>query len=774
MNARLRIFRLAQACLAWTLCVYGVLANDVPTKRPITVEDCVRTRRVFKGEIALSADASKIAYLIEAPNVGTNKIDYLLYVRNLSQLENRENGTLVLKSDVPLQGLKWVDEDRKVLFAKQASAKSVVLTVDFPSGYQAEVLDSETPIDSLSLNAIGDMLVYSTQQKPNASGLGPQSKSEYVEHGYSITFGKGSAEPNSGSGDSPAESVFYVGRRVAEDQWKFERLRMDAPEPLTGVRGLSLSPDGTHLTFSYDSRQIPKQWKSNPYVRWKESMGPSVGKLVLYDFQARTFRVALEAPDAGWGLPAAWSQDGLAFSVNSVSPIGSMWEKRDIAAGFSDGLQYESYTHLFSIKAVDDSVSEVLRNPSNYYSNTVLYWKIGSEKMLTWKDGRSYSWRRPGNPEWNEISESRLSWEDMQVRTQTTTFARNALGVSDGTSVVGFFERPMTPPDLYIHDLKRGTTNILTDLNPEYRGISLGSVEQISWRDSFGFEDRGLLIKPVGYDPQKRYPLVIMAKGWENEFLSDTGFHTAFPPQSLANAGFVVLMAKVQNVAEVYRNKKVQEYPGKIGEAFQFMAMVESAADRLVQLGLANANNVGVMGFSRTSWATDFMLTHSERKFTAASSADSGLYNYGGYWFWNDDPGSLKEMEDQMGGPPYGKSFDNWRQYSPAFNTQHLATPLLMEYTLHTEFGPVDAYELFVALKRQGKPVDLFYYPSGDHLLQTPFERVASLQRNVDWFRFWMQGYESKSPSYDPDQFARWRKLLEQFEKTNKHTSAKQ
>src|SRR5882762_1371632 len=546
MNARLRIFRLAQACLAWTLCVYGVLANDVPTKRPITVEDCVRTRRVFKGEIALSADASKIAYLIEAPNVGANQIEYLLYVRNLSQLENREHGTLVLKSAVPLQGLKWVDEDRKVLFAKQASAKSVVLTVDFPSGYQAEVLDSETPIDSLSLNAIGDMLVYSTQQKPNASGLGPQSKSEYVEHGYSITFGKGSAEPNSGSGDSPAESVFYVGRRVAEDQWKFERLRMDAPEPLTGVRGLSLSPDGTHLTFSYDSKQIPKQWKSNPYVRWKESMGPIVGKLVLYDFQARTFRVAIEAPDAGWGLPAAWSQDGLAFSVNSVSPIGGMWEKRDIAAGFSDGLQYESYTHLFSINAVDDSVSEILRNPSNYYSNTVLYWKIGGEKMLTWKDGRSYSWRRPGNPEWNEISESRLSWEDMQVRTQTTAFARNSLGVSDGTSVVGFFERPMTPPDLYIHDLKRGTTNILTDLNPEYRGIRLGSVEQISWRDSFGFEDRGLLIKPVGYDPQKRYPLVIMAKGWENEFLSDTGFHTAFPPQSLANAGFVVLMAKVQ------------------------------------------------------------------------------------------------------------------------------------------------------------------------------------------------------------------------------------
>jgi dipeptidyl aminopeptidase/acylaminoacyl peptidase len=777
MNAQRMMLRAARVCLAWMLCVHGAFTEEAPRKRPITVEDCVRTRRVFKGEIALSGDGSKIAYLVEAPNVETNKSAYLLYVRNLSEPENRENGTQLLTSDVPLYGLKWVDGDRRVLFGKQAGALSVVLTVEFPSGHQTEVLESETPIDSFSLNANGDMLVYSTQQKPKASNSEPQSKNEYADRGYSITFGKGSAEPNSSSEDSPTESAIYVGRKDAADQWKFEPLKIAAEEPLRGVRGLSLSPDGKHLTFSYDSGEVPKQWQSNPYVAWKKSRVSSVAKLVLYDFQVKTLRVALEAPDAGWGLPAKWSQDGLAFSVNSVSPIGSVWERRDIDAGFSDGLQYESYTHLFSINVPDNAaaeirVSEILRSPADYYGNAVLYWKTGNEKILAWKDRHTYSWFRPGNPEWSEMSESRLPWEDMQVRAQTTTFARNSLGVSDGVRVMGFFERPMTPPDLYIHDVKRGTTNILTDLNPEYRNISLGSIEQISWRDKFGFEDKGLLIKPVGYDPQKRYPLVIMTKGWENEFLSDTGFHTAFPPQPLANAGFLVLMAKVQNAADVYRSKNLQGYPGKMGEAFQFIAMVEGAADKLVQLGLADGNNVGLMGFSRTSWATDFTLTHSERKFTAASSADSGLYNYGGYWFWNDDPASLKEMDDQLGGPPYGKSFDNWRLYSPAFNTEHLETPLLMEYTLHTEFGPVDAYELFVALKRQGKPVDLFYYPNGEHLLHTPFERVASLQRNLDWFRFWMQGYEGKSPAYDSDQFARWRKLREQFKDTDKHASA--
>jgi hypothetical protein len=74
---------------------------------------------------------------------------------------------------------------------------------------------------------------------------------------------------------------------------------------------------------------------------------------------------------------------------------------------------------------------------------------------------------------------------------------------------------------------------------------------------------------------------------------------------------------------------------------------------------------------------------------------------------------------------------------------------------------PLGAYEFHSALVSLGKPVELFFYPHGSHPIDTPFERVASLQRNVDWFRFWMQGREGIPPEYDPDQFLRWRKLRE-------------
>ena len=34
----------------------------------------------------------------------------------------------------------------------------------------------------------------------------------------------------------------------------------------------------------------------------------------------------------------------------------------------------------------------------------------------------------------------------------------------------------------------------------------------------------------------------------------------------------------------------------------------------------------------------------------------------------------------------------------------------------------------------------------------------------MDWFRFWLQGYEGQAPDYDPEQYVRWRKLREQQE----------
>ena len=59
--------------------------------------------------------------------------------------------------------------------------------------------------------------------------------------------------------------------------------------------------------------------------------------------------------------------------------------------------------------------------------------------------------------------------------------------------------------------------------------------------------------------------------------------------------------------------------------------------------------------------------------------------------------------------------------------------------------------------------MELVFFPEGKHILELPLQRVGSMQGSVDWFRYWLQGYENPNPQY-PEQSVRWRALRAQHE----------
>jgi dienelactone hydrolase len=243
----------------------------------------------------------------------------------------------------------------------------------------------------------------------------------------------------------------------------------------------------------------------------------------------------------------------------------------------------------------------------------------------------------------------------------------------------------------------------------------------------------------------------------DDDFVCDCQYTTSFPPQPLANAGFVVA---IFNIYDAFNTSGPSPSgPPQTKEAESTVASVKSLIDALDKKGIIDRGNVGIMGFSRSSWKVDYLLTHSDVNLRAASSADGGLGEYGALWMF--DGGDVGQtLIKSYGGDFLGPAQSAWLDGAPAFNAEKVNVPLLMEYTgdkLRDE--PLSAYELHSALIRLHKPVELFFYPDGDHPLDTPFERVASLQRNVDWFRFWMQGWEGRPPSYDPEQYTRWERL---------------
>ena len=763
--------RLKSVVLAFLLVLVGSCLASAGEKRPVTVEDCVCTRRIVGKELALSPTGTHVAYIVQAPDVKTNRNNYQLLVRDLRQTTKRENGRLMLQRaatakfpnpwEKGLSGLQWLAGGTRVAVLSREGEKSSIRIIDIRTGRSELVFDHPARIEEYSISGNGDVAVFSTKLPPNE----PSEERARKARGFSITYGE--PADRSGVQHFDFKTEIYLARKTNSGkktvrQLEFSGLGMQRERALRGVAGLNLSPDGKYLLFAYRRSQLPEGWETTPYVKRMREIGwDSLLLPVLYDLRSGRLRLAFNAPDIG-GV-TSWAEDSRAFAIQISSPVGSLEYQKETEAALAagDALYLGGEAPLFAVDVKSGSFTQVLpKLPRMLGGSIPIAWKRSDGKMLVRLDGKTLAWMELQVSEWKEISRSTMSLTGNNDHYPT---------VGNGDVAVGVSENPMVPPDFVLYESKTNQTTLLTDLNPEFRQLALGPVEELEWSNKYGARTTGYLIKPVGYEEGKRYPLVILTKGWPDTFICDTSYQTAFPPQPLAAAGFVVLMANDPSRVEQLKN-----HPGDMREAYNWMAMLESAVELLDKKGIADKNKVGVAGFSHTSWKTDIMLTHSDFRFVAASSADSGFFNYGAYWVTNNQL-VITSLETRLGGPPYGKTFNNWLEYAPAFNAQNVQVPLLMEYMgsgINRE--PYSAYEFFAALKRQGKPVELYFYPQGKHVLDAPWERVASLRRNVAWFRFWLQGYEGKVPDYDPEQYVRWRALLKQHHENQRKLAANQ
>jgi hypothetical protein len=142
------------------------------------------------------------------------------------------------------------------------------------------------------------------------------------------------------------------------------------------------------------------------------------------------------------------------------------------------------------------------------------------------------------------------------------------------------------------------------------------------------------------------------------------------------------------------------------------------------------------------------------------------MYGYMQYLTEADVPGNTmkRQVADIIGGQPFGEGLRAWLQESPGFNLDKIGAPVRVE--AYGAPSLIYNWEAYAALRLQGKPVDLLFFPEASHVLTTPQERFASEQGNVDWFTFWLKGDEDPDPT-KAEQYSRWhglRKLQEQNE----------
>ena len=292
---------------------------------------------------------------------------------------------------------------------------------------------------------------------------------------------------------------------------------------------------------------------------------------------------------------------------------------------------------------------------------------------------------------------------------------------------------------------------VIYDPNPQFRNRQFGHVETIRWTGKLGEPWIGGLVYPPGYQPSKRYPLVIQTHDFDPAtFLLDGPFTTAMAAQELANKGMVVLQ-----IGEGPLHDQTTSTPE---EGPYNLSAFESAVDYLDEQGIIDRDLVGLIGFSRTAYHVKYALTHSTYHFTAATAAegiDFGYWQFLGVYAMH--PLAQGEYTTMYGGPPWQTGWSRWLQNSISFNFEKIHTPLRLEAD-NNPSAVVEEWETFAALRVLNKPVELIFVPHGEHPVVKPWDRMTSQQGDVDWFAFWLKGEEDPDPK-KAGQYVRWREL---------------
>jgi dipeptidyl aminopeptidase/acylaminoacyl peptidase len=295
--------------------------------------------------------------------------------------------------------------------------------------------------------------------------------------------------------------------------------------------------------------------------------------------------------------------------------------------------------------------------------------------------------------------------------------------------------------DLYVVNLDGTGERQLTHLNSAlWAQLELQPVERLPYKSSDGWVVEGFFVKPLGWQPGKKYPMVVVIHGgprgmfgmdWYQEF------------QVYAAKGWAVFFCNPRGstgYGEKFERGEINNWG--VMDYQDVMAGVDAA---LKQYPWVDANNLGVTGGSYGGYMTNWIVSHTNRfKAAVALRAVSN--------FISDDG----TRDGAYGHEEYFKGilfdvFDQYWEASPLKHARNVHTPTLI---LHSDMDfrvPIEQGEQwFRALQHYGVPSELVLFPRENHNLTRtgePKHLVESLNWQLYWFDRFLNGdVNAKAP----------------------------
>jgi dipeptidyl aminopeptidase/acylaminoacyl peptidase len=489
------------------------------------------------------------------------------------------------------------------------------------------------------------------------------------------------------------------------------------------------------------TKTVALAWTDAPYRRnysWDVQIGRDLylvdlnsGQMTLIEKNASGFaRLSPEAKYAYWydGRDSSW----VAYDLGSKSRINLT---KSLTIPF-----YEELHDSPSLPGSYGAVGWLKGDEAILINDRYDIWKIDPKNPsaainLTWGEGRKnqLTFRREGlNPEETSIdSTTPFLLSAFHEQTKDNGFylgsiegksapksllmtAHNYSGLMKAKESDQMLVRRSTyqeNSDLYLTDFNFKLMTKASNLNPQQAGIKWGSVELISYLANDGTPLQGLLFKPEGFDPTKKYPMMVYFYERNSETLHN--YRAPAPSRSTINIPYFVSNDYLVFVPDI---KYDLGLPGP--SAYD---CIIPGVQAVIAKGGVDVKNMAIQGQSWGGYQVAYLITQTN--LFKAAGAGAPVVNmtsaYGGIR-WGTGMSRMfqyEQTQSRIGGTLWEKPI-YYLENSPLFMMDRVQTPVLIMH--NDEDGAVPWYqgiEMFMALKRLNKPAWLLQYNGEDHNL---------------------------------------------------------
>jgi dipeptidyl aminopeptidase/acylaminoacyl peptidase len=672
-----------------------VVTAQAQSRTPFSVEQLVRLKRV--SQPALSPDGRTVVFTVRETDMSANRGRTDLWSLDIATkgAQPRRLTSDPQNDDSP----QWSADGRYVYFISARSGSSQVWRLPLAGGESEQVTDLPLDVGSFKLAPNGAKLLVSMEVFADCADLActtarlaDAAKSAASGHVYDRIFVRHWDTWSDGRISQLFALTLENGKVQGEPVSLSGALDADVPsKPFGDASEYTFSPDSSKVVFSARIKGKSEPWSTN---------------FDLYEVPADGGEPRnLTADNLAWDAQPVFSRDGSLLAWRAMDRPGfeadrfhvvvmdlKRGEKRALTADWDRSVDAMEFS-------ADGKTLYATADNFGQHPLWAIDVKSGKPTMLT----------GPGHV------------DTFSVGSNEIVFALASL---------------KSPSELYAITTK-GDLRELPRINADaMANVQIGEPEQFTFA---GFNDEtvyGYVVKPAGFDPQKKYPLAFIIHGGPQVSYANAWSYR-WNPQTYAGAGYAVVFIDFHGspgYGQAFTDSISQDWGGKPLEDLQ-----KGLAAALAKYPWIDADRACALGASYGGFMINWIAGNWSEPFKCLVNHD-GIFDSRGMAYSTEE---LWFDEWEHGGPYYEVP-ENYEKFNPANFVAQWRVPMLVIHGGHDYRVPdTQGISTFTALQRRGIPSRLLFYPNENHWVLKPANSIQWHNEVLKWLAEWTQAEAS-------------------------------